>query len=147
MLVVCVWWGGWGTFAHSHSLSLSWVFPSLTCLLRNTTQFSLRTQCHNNRLLLRMIQEIDVDLVAFDGEVIAMAISEHVENAGVHSGDATMVLPAQDLNDKTRNNIETIARAIGRALSVTGTYENSPKEFVASRYVCLHRFDWLVGAR
>ena len=51
-----------------------------------------------------------------------MAISEHVENAGVHSGDATMVLPAQDLNEETRKNIETIARAIGRALSVTGVY-------------------------
>ena len=65
-------------------------------------------------------QEIDVDLVANDGEVIAMAISEHVENAGVHSGDATMVLPAQDLNEETKKNIENIARAIGRALSVTG---------------------------
>ena len=66
------------------------------------------------------MQEIDVDLVANDGEVIAMAISEHVENAGVHSGDATMVLPAQDLNEETKKNIENIARAIGRALSVTG---------------------------
>lgn len=58
--------------------------------------------------------------MANDGEVVAMAISEHVENAGVHSGDATMVLPAQDLNKETRQNIESIARAIGRALSVTG---------------------------
>ena len=35
-----------------------------------------------------------------------MAISEHVENAGTHSGDATMVLPAQDINNETRTNIE-----------------------------------------
>ncbi len=66
------------------------------------------------------MQEIDVDLVANDGEIIAMAISEHVENAGVHSGDATLVLPAQDLNDETKQNIHNISKAIGRALSVTG---------------------------
>ena len=41
------------------------------------------------------MQEIDVDAVAADGEVLVMAISEHVENAGVHSGDATLVLPPQ----------------------------------------------------
>ncbi len=74
----------------------------------------------HEHVLYIYLQEIDVDLVANDGEVIAMAISEHVENAGVHSGDATMVLPAQDLNKETRKNIETIARAIGRALCVSG---------------------------
>ncbi len=58
--------------------------------------------------------------MANDGEIIAMAISEHVENAGVHSGDATLVLPAQDLNDETKQNIHNISKAIGRALSVTG---------------------------
>ncbi len=79
------------------------------------------------------IQEIDVDLVADDGEVIAMAISEHVENAGVHSGDATMVLPAQDLNKETRHNIESIARAIGRALSVTGELVLSSKTSIITR--------------
>jgi carbamoyl-phosphate synthase/aspartate carbamoyltransferase/dihydroorotase len=40
-------------------------------------------------------KEIDVDCVAVDGRVICMAISEHVENAGVHSGDATLVTPPQ----------------------------------------------------
>ena len=43
----------------------------------------------------KTLQEIDVDAVASNGEVLVMAISEHVENAGVHSGDATLVLPPQ----------------------------------------------------
>lgn len=49
-----------------------------------------------------------------------MAISEHVENAGVHSGDATLVLPAQDLNEETVKSIESITRAVGSALAVSG---------------------------
>ena len=68
-------------------------------------------------------QEIDVDSVAFDGEVVAVAISEHVENAGVHSGDATLVLPAQDLNHETLCNIETIVRSVAKALAVSGEFE------------------------
>lgn len=50
-----------------------------------------------------------------------MAISEHVENAGVHSGDATLVLPAQDLNKQTVKRIGSIVSAIAEALSVSGT--------------------------
>ena len=65
-------------------------------------------------------QEIDVDAVASGGEVVAMAISEHVENAGVHSGDATLVLPAQDLNQETLSRIQDITRAIALALNVSG---------------------------
>lgn len=43
-------------------------------------------------------KELDVDAVAHSGKVVCFAISEHVENAGVHSGDATLVCPPQDLN-------------------------------------------------
>ena len=49
-----------------------------------------------------------------------MAISEHVDNAGVHSGDATLVLPAQDLNHETLSRIQDITRAVAAALNVTG---------------------------
>ena len=63
-----------------------------------------------------------MDSVACDGDIIAMAISEHVENAGTHSGDATMVLPAQDINDETKARIETIATSVARALNVSGIY-------------------------
>uniref|UniRef100_A0A3B3T4R5 Multifunctional protein CAD n=1 Tax=Paramormyrops kingsleyae TaxID=1676925 RepID=A0A3B3T4R5_9TELE len=67
-------------------------------------------------------KEIDVDVVASDGEVIAMAISEHVENAGVHSGDATLVTPPQDINQKTMERIKIIVHAIGQELQVTGPF-------------------------
>ena len=62
-----------------------------------------------------------MDSVACDGDIIAMAISEHVENAGTHSGDATLVLPAQDINNETRTKIESIATAVAKALNVSGT--------------------------
>lgn len=67
-------------------------------------------------------QEIDVDAVACDGVVIAIAVSEHVENAGVHSGDATLVTPPQDLNQKTIERIKMIVHAIGQELQVTGPF-------------------------
>ena len=58
--------------------------------------------------------------MACDGEVVIMAVSEHVENAGVHSGDATMVLPPQHLNEETLKKIRKICYDIGQALMVTG---------------------------
>lgn len=67
-------------------------------------------------------QEIDVDAVACDGTVIAIAVSEHVENAGVHSGDATLVTPPQDINQKTMERIKMIVYAIGQELQVTGPF-------------------------
>ncbi|PVD23792.1 hypothetical protein C0Q70_17066 [Pomacea canaliculata] len=67
-------------------------------------------------------KEIDVDAVASDGKVVCMAVSEHVENAGVHSGDATLVTPPQDLNEETLAKIKAICLAIGGALGVTGPF-------------------------
>ncbi|XP_029902795.1 multifunctional protein CAD isoform X1 [Myripristis murdjan] len=67
-------------------------------------------------------KEIDVDAVACDGAVMAIAVSEHVENAGVHSGDATLVTPPQDLNQKTIERIKMIVHAIGQELQVTGPF-------------------------
>ncbi|KAF1376915.1 hypothetical protein PFLUV_G00216440 [Perca fluviatilis] len=67
-------------------------------------------------------KEIDVDAVACDGVVMAIAVSEHVENAGVHSGDATLVTPPQDINQKTMERIKIIVHAIGLELQVTGPF-------------------------
>lgn len=67
-------------------------------------------------------KEIDVDAVAADGELVCMAVSEHVENAGVHSGDATLVTPPQDLNSETLAKITSICAAIARALEVNGPF-------------------------
>ncbi|XP_077148058.1 multifunctional protein CAD isoform X1 [Ranitomeya variabilis] len=67
-------------------------------------------------------KEIDVDAVACDGVVVAVAISEHVENAGVHSGDATLVTPPQDITPKTLERIKAIVHAVGLELQVTGPF-------------------------
>jgi carbamoyl-phosphate synthase large subunit len=67
-------------------------------------------------------KEIELDAVADRGEVIASAIIEHVENAGVHSGDATMVLPPQKLYIETIRRIREIGREIARALRITGPF-------------------------
>lgn len=63
-----------------------------------------------------------MDCVADEGQVVVLAISEHVENAGVHSGDATMVQPPQDLNQQTIRNIEAITCSIADALAVSGNW-------------------------
>ncbi len=67
-------------------------------------------------------KEIELDAVADRGEVVASAIIEHVENAGVHSGDATMVLPPQKLYIETIRRIREIGREIARALEITGPF-------------------------
>ncbi|QIW99094.1 hypothetical protein AMS68_004612 [Peltaster fructicola] len=67
-------------------------------------------------------KEIEMDAVALNGRMIGHFISEHVENAGVHSGDATLILPPQDLDPETVRRIEDATRKIGDALNVTGPY-------------------------
>jgi carbamoyl-phosphate synthase/aspartate carbamoyltransferase len=67
-------------------------------------------------------KEIEMDAVARDGKMIGHFISEHVENAGVHSGDATLILPPQDLDPETVRRIEDATRKIGNALNVTGPF-------------------------
>jgi carbamoyl-phosphate synthase/aspartate carbamoyltransferase len=67
-------------------------------------------------------KEIEMDAVAKDGKMIMHVVSEHVENAGVHSGDATLILPPQDLDPETIRRIEEATRKIGNALNVTGPY-------------------------
>lgn len=71
---------------------------------------------------LILFKEIDVDAVANDGEVIRMVVSEHVENAGVHSGDATMICPPQNINKETMSRIRKICFAVGNALNVSGPF-------------------------
>lgn len=67
-------------------------------------------------------KEIEMDAVAKDGVVVGHFVSEHVENAGVHSGDATLILPPQDLEATTIARIEEATRKIGAALNVTGPF-------------------------
>ncbi len=67
-------------------------------------------------------KEIEIDAVANRGEMIAFAISEHVEFAGVHSGDATIVFPPQKLYVETIRRIKRIASQIAKGLEITGPF-------------------------
>lgn len=66
--------------------------------------------------------EIEFDAVAQNGEIVEYAISEHVEYAGVHSGDATMVFPAQQISFATARRIKKISRAIAKELNISGPF-------------------------
>jgi carbamoyl-phosphate synthase large subunit len=70
----------------------------------------------------QQVKEIELDAVAQRGEVKALVISEHIENAGVHSGDATIVLPPQTINAETKGKIEQVGRAVARELEITGPF-------------------------
>lgn len=67
-------------------------------------------------------KEIEIDAVAKNGILVAWAITEHVENAGVHSGDATMVLPPQTTYLETMRKVKLIARKLAKALNITGPF-------------------------
>lgn len=67
-------------------------------------------------------KEIEVDAVAMKGKIIAYAISEHVENAGVHSGDATIIHPPQDLTQKTMDGVLKIAGQVAYNLKINGPF-------------------------
>lgn len=67
-------------------------------------------------------KEIEMDAVAQDGEIVAYAISEHIEFAGVHSGDATIQFPPQKTYIETIRRIKRISRRIARELSISGPF-------------------------
>ena len=67
-------------------------------------------------------KEIEFDAVAHDGEIVEYAISEHVEFAGVHSGDATLVFPAQKIYFETARRIKRISRKIAKELRISGPF-------------------------
>lgn len=71
---------------------------------------------------IEQAKEVEIDAVAQDGEIKAYAISEHVEFAGVHSGDATIVFPAQKLYIETIRRIKKIARSIAKELNISGPF-------------------------
>lgn len=71
---------------------------------------------------LENAKEIEIDAVAKDGELILYAISEHVEFAGVHSGDATIVFPAQKLYTETIRRIKKISKMIAKELNISGPF-------------------------
>ncbi|OMH82775.1 Carbamoyl-phosphate synthase arginine-specific large chain [Zancudomyces culisetae] len=67
-------------------------------------------------------RELDIDAVAHKGKVLVHAISEHVEDAGVHSGDASLVLPPVTLSDDTLASVKTIADKVAEAFKISGPF-------------------------
>ena len=67
-------------------------------------------------------KEIEIDAVAHEGRLVIYAIAEHIENAGVHSGDATIVLPPQKLYIETIRRIKVIAKQIAEELDISGPF-------------------------
>ena len=93
--------------------------------LMNYLQSAIKVSQDYPVVISKFIQdakEIEVDAVAHNGWVKFIAISEHVENAGVHSGDATLVLPAQDLTPFTVKLIQQSVYKISQALKINGPF-------------------------
>ena len=67
-------------------------------------------------------KEIEIDAVADGGKILTFAITEHIENAGVHSGDSTIVLPPQKVNSETLEKIKKIAQMLSSSLKITGPF-------------------------
>ena len=67
-------------------------------------------------------KEIEIDAVAKDGEMYCSAVSEHIENAGVHSGDASMALPPQRTYLETMRRVKIIAKQVAESLHITGPF-------------------------
>ncbi|HHT30208.1 MULTISPECIES: carbamoyl-phosphate synthase (glutamine-hydrolyzing) large subunit [Petrimonas] len=73
-------------------------------------------------VFMQNAKEVEMDAVAKEGEIVEYAISEHVEFAGVHSGDATLVFPAQKIYFETMRRIKKISRQIARELNISGPF-------------------------
>ncbi len=67
-------------------------------------------------------KELEIDAVANKGKILCHAVLEHIENAGVHSGDSTIVLPAQKLYVQTAKKAQSIAEEIAKTLNITGPF-------------------------
>lgn len=103
------------------AMSVAWDEARLKSLLSITYTPSIEQPV----ILTRYVEnskEIEIDAVAQNGELIVYAISEHIENAGVHSGDATVVLPAQRIYLSTAQAIKKATRKIAAALEITGPF-------------------------
>jgi carbamoyl-phosphate synthase large subunit len=103
------------------AMSVAWDDVSLKSFLTRATEVTPEHPV----ILTRYVEnskEIEIDAVANKGEILVYAISEHIENAGVHSGDATVVLPAQRIYLSTAQAIKKASRKIAEALEITGPF-------------------------
>ncbi len=103
------------------AMSVAWDDASLKTFLSRATELGPDHPVVISRYVENS-KEIEIDAVANKGEILVYAISEHIENAGVHSGDATVVLPAQRIYLATAQAIKKAARKIAAALEITGPF-------------------------
>ena len=98
---------------------------SLIEFLKNAAGIDPKNGSENSIVITKFEQnskEIEFDAVAQNGEIICSAVCEHIENAGVHSGDATMVLPAQNLYLETVRRVRKIAGKLAANLQISGPF-------------------------
>ncbi len=103
------------------AMNVAWDDASLKTFLTQATELSPDYPIVISKYIENS-KEIEIDAVANKGEILIYAISEHLENAGVHSGDATVVLPAQRIYLSTAQAIKKAARRIAEALQITGPF-------------------------
>ena len=103
------------------AMSVASTPEQLTVCLQDAADVSADKPVVVSKFILNA-KEIEFDAIAQEGHILNYAISEHVENAGVHSGDATLVLPAQKLYVQTVRTVKNIAAQIALALRITGPF-------------------------
>jgi len=101
--------------------SVAWDDASLENILTRAVEISAESPVTMTKYVENS-KEIEIDAVANRGKILVYAISEHLENAGVHSGDATVVLPAQRIYLATAQAIKKATRAVAAALEITGPF-------------------------
>jgi carbamoyl-phosphate synthase large subunit len=103
------------------AMAVAWSKEELEVFLGTASKISVEAPVVVSKFEIGA-REIEIDAVAFKGEIVIYAISEHVENAGVHSGDATVVLPPQRTYLETIRKIKIIAKKLAKKLDITGPF-------------------------
>jgi carbamoyl-phosphate synthase large subunit len=103
------------------AMNVAWNSDSLELFLKQAQNVSREHPVVVSKFI-EGAKEIEVDGVAKNGEIIAAALSEHIEHAGVHSGDATLVFPTQHLASITKQKIKEISLQIVQKLSLNGPF-------------------------
>jgi carbamoyl-phosphate synthase large subunit len=107
------------------AMNVAWDLASLDEYLKEAAAASPDGISEHPVVLSKFMEnsrEIEVDAAAKDGEILYSCISEHIENAGVHSGDATVVFPAQRLYMETYRKVRQISAQIAKELRITGPF-------------------------
>lgn len=103
------------------AMRVAWDKGSLLDCLTNATQTSPNHPVSITKYEVGA-KEIEIDGVSQNGEIILHAVTEHIENAGVHSGDATLVLPPQKIYVETIRKIKEISNLLVRSLNISGPF-------------------------